>query len=870
MRISIKTHINNINELKERVKDSKSTPLLLEYFEGIKQGLHQSRFKERELAMKVLDEMDYLITKTRLDSSILLHEKINELQQTILQMANEKSKDFKPAKLAIFLGSDYNDAISSGVRQCVKEYIPFISSLSVFSGWEIENPRHKEVHRSYLYQVLQRGWKLYQQIDKKLGEQFLVCLPYPLKPEDLDLVPNPESGSVLVEVKLEEALNGPHDRYRLDALGPLLSGLVSHDKLISLHAHGSTGRMLGLESRQMKDLLELLKNQRCRTAGITSCFSGGLSTLPVLDKGPSFPLIVRSIGDYKTFSGQSDAPLTPFFSELEAVMSKSGGDTSSSFSKAITAAEKGKAKKPTNLMQVYFPQRPSALQGFRALSEWETSDSLTITKLRRAQIAGPHPTIPLVHLSIYSLYPPFVDATLFVTGKVPALLSSIPGKAWHYIQEIQLKDDSLEQFIKAQKDFYQYKPGVEKAFFIKKMSCQEGTYENVVIYFQREQPLKILYKKGHKYFLSGEIAKPITPFRYAVEAARAYKLAKPSAQALRLSTAGQQSEKELKKTWIAQPFEGDFALCNPVILPKMTLPQANRIIRTLSPDNKGNFLYHLIANDREDLVERLAKRGDVPLGSILFSGRTLLHLACIAKSSGLLDYLLTQPIDINAQDAEGNTPLHIALKLKNREYAQKLLACPHIDLAKKDQLGNSLLFYGASIPEVSNIFLEKEHSIAELTSVFAAYCGKKNPPMASIKALLKAGADPNLGAPTACEKAFKSENTALVEFLLEHGAKPFETNQAGRCPFIELLKKAPRSQLVEMIRLPQSKRWFHAHQEELIQFILVAKKRRDSQLIQSLVDMIDRKLIIPKKYKELSLHHFDILQAIITGVYRFS
>lgn len=48
------------------------------------------------------------------------------------------------------------------------------------------------------------------------------------------------------------------------------------------------------------------------------------------------------------------------------------------------------------------------------------------------------------------------------------------------------------------------------------------------------------------------------------------------------------------------------------------------------------------------------------------------------------------------------------------------------------------------------------------------------------------------------------------------------------------------------------------------------KKPRDTQLVQSLVDRIDKTRIDPKKYTELSLNHFDILQAIKTGTYRVS
>lgn len=60
------------------------------------------------------------------------------------------------------------------------------------------------------------------------------------------------------------------------------------------------------------------------------------------------------------------------------------------------------------------------------------------------------------------------------------------------------------------------------------------------------------------------------------------------------------------------------------------------------------------------------------------AGRTLLHQLCLAagqRAEMPIERLLQMGADINAQDSEGNTPLHLACKQKNLGDAQLLVTC---------------------------------------------------------------------------------------------------------------------------------------------------------------------------------------------------
>lgn len=868
MRINFKYHLDFIRGLHGHLHAKTSTiiPLLCQRLGALEKSLSKSRSKERALAVQVLSDLSWEIEKAGLENTDteLLHHRIDQVQESILQTNASKLKSPIPAKLAVILGSDHNTALMLMVHHNLYERVPFIVSYSILCCSDLEKEEDQTKFRDIFQHYFQRpiftnavpDWQIYLQVDQTYGDQFLICLPKEIQLEDLDLKPPEESGTKLVPITYEEVLKGPHDPYQFEALEPLLSGPATHDKLFSIHAHGSIGQLLSLNQNQIHLIMSLLENQRCRAADFGTCYAGGQSTLQLLSQdsempAPSFPLIVRSIGDYSTYSGQIDDRLAPFFKELETVMRQHAGETGAAFRKAIMKFENESVKRPVNQIQVYFPQGKQARQGFRSINESATSASVTIHTLRKAQVAKS--PLSFNHIAHLTIYPTAIDAKIAITGPSPALLSTIPGQARHAIQEIEMKESTFLEFMNAQFAFYENEVGVNKAFFIEKMVCKDGVYEKVIVLCEEKRAPRILYQRNGRHYLAVEKKKPITPFKWAVETSRAYRITKPASEALRLATAGQQSVEDTAARWITHPFQGMDEPCNLDSLPQLSEPKARTLFRQLSSASRAHFLFHLATNGRVDLAEKLIKSSDIPFDTVLPSGDTLLHIAIRVGSTAMFDVLMSQKIDINAQGASGNTPLHLALGMKNVDFAKELLASKEIDTTKKNNKKFSAVTYGYFLPNIWNLLMARA-TPADVSSVLSIYSRQSQPPQSSIEAILQLGGDPTVGTPSALVTAFKNGDLDLIATLLKYGATPFQRNAEGHFPFIEILKTSPRSTLIHWMNLPDTRALFHPTPEELREFLEAAKARDDASIIQSLLEMNDPSTMSADIFMVLLLH----------------
>ncbi|XP_077510441.1 rabankyrin-5 isoform X1 [Amblyomma americanum] len=70
-----------------------------------------------------------------------------------------------------------------------------------------------------------------------------------------------------------------------------------------------------------------------------------------------------------------------------------------------------------------------------------------------------------------------------------------------------------------------------------------------------------------------------------------------------------------------------------------------------------------------------------------FDGQTPLHLSCAWSLEPVVQTLIEHNADVNAQDAEGKTPLHIAITNQNSVIISLLLAHPAINLSLRDKQG---------------------------------------------------------------------------------------------------------------------------------------------------------------------------------------
>lgn len=66
---------------------------------------------------------------------------------------------------------------------------------------------------------------------------------------------------------------------------------------------------------------------------------------------------------------------------------------------------------------------------------------------------------------------------------------------------------------------------------------------------------------------------------------------------------------------------------------------------------------------------------------------TPLHLCCQWGLEQVVQTLIEHGADVNAQDAEGKTPVHVAIQNQHSQIISLLLCHPNIDLNKRDKRG---------------------------------------------------------------------------------------------------------------------------------------------------------------------------------------
>jgi ankyrin repeat protein len=96
---------------------------------------------------------------------------------------------------------------------------------------------------------------------------------------------------------------------------------------------------------------------------------------------------------------------------------------------------------------------------------------------------------------------------------------------------------------------------------------------------------------------------------------------------------------------------------------------------------------------------------------------TPLHLACSWGQERVVSALVEQKCELNVQDAEGNTPLHVAIFNQHARIIEILIRQSAIDLKIKNTAGQSP--FAAALLRKNNsataLILKKESKAAEQT-----------------------------------------------------------------------------------------------------------------------------------------------------------
>lgn len=98
-----------------------------------------------------------------------------------------------------------------------------------------------------------------------------------------------------------------------------------------------------------------------------------------------------------------------------------------------------------------------------------------------------------------------------------------------------------------------------------------------------------------------------------------------------------------------------------------------------------------------------------------FDNQTPLHIACAWNMQEVVQTLLEHHADINAQDAEGRTPLHIAIINQHESITNLLIGQQHLDLKLRDKYGQNAFATAMSTKnnKAATIILGREPHAAE-------------------------------------------------------------------------------------------------------------------------------------------------------------
>lgn len=172
---------------------------------------------------------------------------------------------------------------------------------------------------------------------------------------------------------------------------------------------------------------------------------------------------------------------------------------------------------------------------------------------------------------------------------------------------------------------------------------------------------------------------------------------------------------------------------------------------------------------------------------------TVLHYAVQIGPLLMIQHLVgsqTYHVDVNAQDADGNTPLHLAVAASRFNIVKYLMGLPNIndtvtnserkqpvELAKDANIAQLMQYERAKFVEKAATDLRQYFSARDFEHLEVLLVA--NPRAAELLDIN--GADPETGN-TVLHEFIRKEDFEMCEWILKHGGDPFKRDKRGKLP----------------------------------------------------------------------------------------
>lgn len=180
------------------------------------------------------------------------------------------------------------------------------------------------------------------------------------------------------------------------------------------------------------------------------------------------------------------------------------------------------------------------------------------------------------------------------------------------------------------------------------------------------------------------------------------------------------------------------------------------------------------------------------------AGTTILHLAIQCAEPQVVEYVISNNADIgiNAQDREGNTPLHLAAQLGRTPIVKQLLELPSIndaipnyhgrqpiDLARTPEIFGQLQLARALFIDTATKEIHRMIAAGEYEQFEKLITEPRIESSLDVNAL-ELATDPatTQTGGTLLHEAARRRDIKLIQLLLMHGADPFRRDRKGKLP----------------------------------------------------------------------------------------